>query len=51
MLRRNVYNPLLGLALGAAVPARGEEIDVFVLEVHGPSGRAVRRSRCGVRGV
>jgi hypothetical protein len=35
MLRRNVYRPLLGLALGVAVPTRAEEIDVFILEVPG----------------
>jgi hypothetical protein len=35
MLRRDLYRPLLGIAVGVALPARGEEVDVFVLEVHG----------------
>jgi hypothetical protein len=35
MLRRSVYSPVLGLVLSIALPARAEEIDVFILEVHG----------------
>jgi hypothetical protein len=38
------YRPLLGISVGVALPARGEEVDVFVLEVDGLVREECRRS-------